>query len=82
MNSRRLTRSPHQMLMRTGYQSLERMLRLAIAASQRALAAEVSFGSCVDGARGSRVFLAISLRSGASHVSGLFVRRIWPLALM
>jgi hypothetical protein len=27
-------------------------------------------------------FLAISLRSGASHVSGLFARRTWPLALM
>jgi hypothetical protein len=27
-------------------------------------------------------FLAFSLRSGASHVSGLFARRTWPLALM
>jgi hypothetical protein len=26
--------------------------------------------------------LAFSLRSGASHVSGLFARRTWPLALM
>src|SRR5664279_4043371 len=33
------------------------------------------FGSCVDGAHGSRDFLVLSLRSGASHVSGLFVRR-------
>jgi hypothetical protein len=43
---------------------------------------EGTSGSCVDGARGSRDFLAISLRSGASHVSGLFARRTWPLALM
>ena len=35
----------------------------------------VGFGSCVDGAHGSRDFLVLSLRSGASHVSGLFVRR-------
>jgi hypothetical protein len=27
-------------------------------------------------------FLAFSERSGASHVSGLFARRPWPLALM
>jgi len=33
------------------------------------------FGSCVDGAHGSRDFLVVSLRSGASHVYGLFVRR-------
>jgi hypothetical protein len=32
-------------------------------------------GSCVDGAHGSRDFLVVSLRSGASHVYGLFVRR-------
>src|SRR6476661_8614959 len=42
----------------------------------------VGSGSCVDDARGSRVLLAVSLRSGASHVSGLFARRTWPLALM
>jgi hypothetical protein len=35
---------------------------------------KVCSGSCVDGARGSRNFLAFSLRSGASHVSGLFAR--------
>ena len=33
------------------------------------------FGSCVDGAHGSRDFLTFCLGSGASHVSGLFVRR-------
>ena len=35
---------------------------------------DVRFGSCVDGAHGSRDFLAFCLRSGASHVSGLFAR--------
>ena len=32
-------------------------------------------GSCVDGTHGSRDFLAFCLRSGASHVSGLFAIR-------
>jgi hypothetical protein len=27
-------------------------------------------------------YLTISLRSGASHVSSLFARHAWPLALM
>ena len=34
-----------------------------------------ALASCVDGVHGSRDFLVLSLRSGASHVSGLFVRR-------
>src|SRR5262249_36645310 len=34
----------------------------------------VRCGSCVDGTHGSRDFLAFFLRSGASHVSGLFAR--------
>src|SRR5262249_37529832 len=34
----------------------------------------VSVGSCVDGTHGSRDFLVFCLRSGASHVSGLFAR--------
>ena len=42
--------------------------------AMRRLALDVRFGSCVDGALWSRVFLAICAWSGASHVSGLLVR--------
>jgi hypothetical protein len=46
-------------------------------------AAQVRSGSCVDGAGLARASFDIDAALvGCGHVSGLFVRRGWPLALM
>ena len=48
---------------------------------RRRAAVEVRLGSRVDGAL-ARTFLRCCRLVGCGHVSGLFVRRGWPLALM
>ena len=50
------------------------LVKIAVASAWRRRL-DFCSGSCVDDAHGSRDFLVLSLRSGASHVSGLLVRR-------
>jgi len=46
-----------------------------------ARAADVDFGSRVDGAL-ARTFWRFAGLVGCGHVSGLLMRQVWPLALM